>query len=265
MGNKPRSKSRLLDDSVKPEKPKDNSPHVFQRDKVNFDFTIRELPWTDKQKELIQILLNKNTKCVFIEGPAGVSKTSTAVYAGLQLLKNKKASDIIFVRSAVESADSKIGYLPGTIDEKFEAYMAPFVEKMEEFLENNTIKRLHTDKRVSAMPVNYIRGLHWPAKVIIVDECQNITFRELVTTITRLGEFSKIIFLGDPNQSDLPHGKMGGFSKMCKLFSDQESADHGVYHFKFNKEDIVRSEFVKFVVGKIEDGSPHSHEMFPGN
>jgi hypothetical protein len=52
---------------------------------------------------------------------------------------------------------------------------------------------------------------------------------------------------------------------MCKLFSDQESADHGVYHFKFDKEDIVRSEFVKFVVGKIEDGSPHSHEMFPGN
>lgn len=247
------------------ETPKDKSPYIFQRDKVSFDFSIKELPWTEKQKELISILLDKKTKCVFIEGPAGCSKTSTAVYAGLQLLKIKKASDIIFVRSAVESADSKIGYLPGTIDEKFEAYMAPFLEKMEEFLDASTIKKLHNDKRVNAMPVNYIRGLHWPAKVIIVDECQNITFRELVTTITRLGEFSKIILLGDPHQSDLPQNKSGGFSKMCKLFDCEESKNHGIFHFQFTKEDIVRSEFVKFVVGKIEESEAPKHEMFPSN
>jgi phosphate starvation-inducible PhoH-like protein len=264
MGKNPRSKKRPLDFTENHEKPKDNSPHVHQRDKINFDFSLRQLPWTEKQKQLLEILLNKQTKCVFIEGPAGTSKTSTAVYGALQLLKMKKASDIIFVRSAVESADSKIGYLPGTIDEKFEAYMAPFVEKMEEFLDGNTIKRLHTDKRVNAMPVNYIRGLHWPAKVIIVDECQNITFKELVTTITRLGEFSKIIFLGDPNQSDLPHGKSGGFSKMCKLFSGLDSEEQGIFHFKFTKEDIVRSEFVKFVVEKLESNDPN-HEMFPSH
>jgi len=264
MGKKPRSKSRPMAELVleNTDEPKDTSPRVYQRDKINFDFNCRPLPWTEKQKALIATLLDKKTKCVFIEGPAGTSKTCTAVYAGLQLLKLKKASDIIFVRSAVESADSKIGYLPGTIDEKFEAYMAPFTEKMEEFLDSGTIKRLHTDKRVSAMPVNYIRGLHWPAKVIIVDECQNITFKELTTTITRLGEFSKIIFLGDPKQSDLPPNKSGGFARMCELFSGQDSIDHGVFHFKFDKEDIVRSEFVKFVVSKLEE-TPPSHEMFP--
>jgi phosphate starvation-inducible PhoH-like protein len=266
MSKKLRKNSRLQEDVLEETNetisPKDNSPRVYQRNKINFDFTTRELPWTEKQKELIQILLDKKTKCVFIEGPAGVSKTSTAVYAALHLLKLKKASDIIFVRSAVESADSKIGYLPGTIDEKFESYMAPFTEKMEEFLDLGTIKRLHADKRVSAMPVNYIRGLHWPAKVIIVDECQNLTFKELVTTITRLGEFSKIIFLGDPYQSDLPHTKSGGFSKMCKLFGSTDCVDHGVFHFKFTKEDVVRSEFVKFVVNKLES-LEHSHEMFP--
>lgn len=266
MGKKPRSKNRPMDDLVaeQTEHPKDTSPRVYQRDKINFDFNCRQLPWTEKQKSLIELLLDKKTRCVFIEGPAGVSKTCVAVYAGLQLLKLKKASDIIFVRSAVESADSKIGYLPGTIDEKFEAYMAPFTEKMEEFLDAGTIKRLHADKRVSAMPVNYIRGLHWPAKVIIVDECQNITFKELVTTITRLGEFSKIIFLGDPYQSDLPVNKSGGFSKMCKMFNGEDSQEHGVYHFKFTKEDIVRSEFVKFIVNKLETYD-QPHEMFPSN
>lgn len=251
MGKKTRAKVRSLENKVETIS-KDTSPYVWQRNKIDFDFGIRELPWSDKQKQLINLILDKSSRCVFIEGPAGVSKTSTAVYAGLQLLKQKKVSDIIFVRSAVESADSKIGYLPGSIDEKFEAYMAPFVEKMEEFLDQHTIKRLHADARVNAMPVNYIRGLHWPAKCIIVDECQNITFRELITTITRLGEFSKIIFLGDPLQSDLPDNKKGGFSKMGEMFSCQESINQGIHYFQFDKNDIVRSTFVKFVVEKLE-------------
>lgn len=254
MSKKSRSKKSLVTKNVETN-PKDNSPYVWQRNKIDFEFGIRELPWTENQKKLIELILDKKNKCIFIEGPAGVSKTSTAVYAGLQLLKQKKVSDIIFVRSAVESADSKIGYLPGTIDEKFEAYMAPFVEKMEEFLDAPTIKRLHADSRVNAMPVNYIRGLHWPAKCIIVDECQNITFRELITTITRLGEFSKIILLGDPYQSDLPANKSKGFEKIINMFSNQESKDHGIQTFKFTKDDIVRSEFVKFIVSKLEEHS----------
>ena len=254
MGNKNRKKAAVSNSETgEPKKHTDTSPYVWQRDKIDFDFNIRELPWTENQKKLIEIILDKQNRCIFIEGPAGVSKTSTAVYAALQLIKQKKVSDIIFVRSAVESADSKIGYLPGTIDDKFEAYMAPFVEKMEEFLDSGTIKRLHNDSRVNAMPVNYIRGLHWPAKCIIVDECQNITFRELVTTITRLGEFSKIIFLGDPYQSDLPSNKSGGFEKLAALFSSDDSKENGIQSFKFTKDDIVRSAFVKFVVKKLEE------------
>ena len=255
MGNKNRKKaieSTIVDQT---KKTVDNSPYVWQREKIDFDFKIRELPWTENQKKLIELILDKKSRCVFIEGPAGVSKTSTAVYAALQLIKQKKVSDIIFVRSAVESADSKIGYLPGTIDDKIEAYMIPFMEKMEEFLDSGTIKRLHNDSRVNAMPVNYIRGLHWPAKCIIVDECQNITFRELVTTITRLGEFSKIIFLGDPYQSDLPPNKSGGFEKLASLFSGDDSKENGIQSFKFSNEDIVRSAFVKFVVKKLEEST----------
>lgn len=250
-----KKKSRRKETSTdkKMEVSKDTSPYVYQRDKIAFEFPIKELPWTDKQKDLIKILLDKNTRCVFVEGPAGVSKTITAVYAALQLLKSKKVSDIIFVRSAVESADSKIGYLPGTIDEKFEAYMVPFMEKLEELLDKASIHRLRNDDRFNATPVNYIRGLHWATKCVIVDECQNISFRELITTITRMGEFSKIIFCGDPMQSDLPENKAGGFSRICDIFSDEESQKYGIHRFQFTKDDIVRSEFVKFVVEKLEN------------
>ncbi len=241
---------------------KDQSPYVFQRDKIDFELKVRELPWTEKQKGFISQILDKQTKCVFIEGPAGASKTSLAVYCGLQLLKLRKVSDVFFVRAAVESADSKIGYLPGDVDEKFGVYMAPFLDKIHEFLDEGSIKKLQGDDRFHAMPVNYVRGLHWAAKCIIVDECQSLTKKELITIITRLGEFSKIIFLGDPFQSDLPECKSGGFVQIANLFSDVESMEHGICHLKFTVDDIVRSEFVKFVTKKLE---AEQHRLVDGS
>jgi phosphate starvation-inducible PhoH-like protein len=252
MSNKKNKPKKEVEVKTSSEESKFKTPHVYQRDKVNFEFLIKELPWTEKQKQLIELGLNKNVKCVFIKGPAGSSKTLTAVYLALHLLKAKKVSDIIFVRSAVESADSKIGYLPGTIDEKLEAYMVPFMEKIDELLQQNDKNKLKNDSRFSTTPVNYIRGLHWPAKCIIVDECQSITMKELITTITRIGQFSKVFLLGDPKQTDLPAGKAGGFESLYNLFSDEESREQGIYTFEFTEEDIVRSDFVKFIVRKLE-------------
>jgi len=240
----PCSSTPIVEDKFK-------TPYVYQRDKVSYDFLIRELPWTVKQRELIELGLNKNVKCVFIKGPAGSSKTLTAVYLALQLLRTKKISDIIFIRSAVESADSKLGYLPGSIDDKLEAYMIPFVEKLDELLQVNDRNKLKNDERFSTTPVNYIRGLHWPAKCIIVDECQSITIKELITTITRIGQFSKVFLLGDLNQSDLPATKSGGFEMLFDLFNDEVSKEQGIYTFEFTEEDIVRSDFVKFIVKKL--------------
>jgi phosphate starvation-inducible PhoH-like protein len=236
-------------------KPKaiDNSPLILgQREKIDFDFPIRELPWTDKQKKLLEIILDKKTKCVFVSGPAGTSKTATSVYAALTLLKIKKISDIIFLRTAVESADSKIGFLPGEYEQKVQNYMVPFLNKIEEFLDTNTIKRLQKDNRIQSTTVNFTRGLHWPGKIVICDEAQNATFKELTTIITRMGQFSKILILGDPNQSDLVESKKNGFNDMINLFSDLESFEHGIQTFEFTSDDILRSDFVKFIVKKLE-------------
>jgi phosphate starvation-inducible PhoH-like protein len=252
MSKKNKIKTVVETTSEASTEPKFKTPHVYQRDKVNFEFVIRELPWTEKQKKLIELGLDKNTKCILIKGPAGCSKTLTSVYMALHLLRSKKVSDIVFVRSAVESADNKLGYLPGTIDEKLEAYTVPFMEKMDELLQQNDKNKLKNESRFSAMPVNYIRGLHWPAKCIIVDECQSITIKELITTITRIGQFSKVFFLGDPKQTDLPAAKSGGFEALFDLFSDEESKQQGIYTFEFTEEDIVRSDFVKFIVKKLE-------------
>jgi phosphate starvation-inducible protein PhoH len=190
---------------------------------------------------------------MFINGPAGTSKSIISTYVSLLLLNEKKISDIIYIRSAVESSDSKIGYLPGDADDKLHYYNLPFLEKLDELLPRAEVDKLEKEERVSMYPVNYSRGMSWAAKAIIFDEAQNSTVKEIITVLTRLGEFSRCFVLADPMQTDLPSNKAGGFERLYNLFNDEESKENGIYTFKFDEEDIVRSKLVKFMVKKFKD------------
>jgi phosphate starvation-inducible protein PhoH and related proteins len=234
-----------------PEK-KDTSPYVFQRDKISLDLNIRELPWTEKQKTIIELFLNKNTKALFLKGPAGTSKTLTAMYCGLQLLNKRRISDIILVRSAVESSDAKLGYLPGDIDMKISVYMTPFQDKFNELLCKSHIAALEKDNRLISCPISFARGLHFAAKFVCVDEMQNLSRKEILLILSRIGEYSKVFLCGDPDQSDLPSGK-SGFNEAYNLFDNEESRQQGIYCMEFTEEDIVRSEFCKFVAQKFKE------------
>jgi phosphate starvation-inducible protein PhoH len=86
-----------------------------------------------------------------------------------------------------------------------------------------------------------------------MDESQNCTQKEIVTLMTRIGEFSKCFILADPDQSDLPSGKSGGFERLRALFSGPDSKEKGIYSFEFTEEDIKRSELVKFIVKKLKE------------
>ena len=230
----------------------DKSPKVHQRDKIKEFLTIKELKWTPKQKEFIDLSLAKDTKIMMVNGPAGSSKSILATYCALKLLSEKRISDIVYIRSAVESSDSKLGYLPGDADEKLHVYNIPFLEKLDELLPRCEVDKLEKEKRVSMYPVNYSRGMSWNAKCIIFDEAQNSTQKEIITVLTRLGQFSRCFVLADPNQTDLPSGKGGAFERMFQLFSDDDSRANGVRSFQFNDDDIMRSELVKFLVKKLK-------------
>ena len=103
---------------------------------------------------------------------------------------------------------------------------------------------------ISAVPINFLRGASWTDKIVVADECQNFTLKELTTLITRVGEGTKLIMCGDTMQSDI--GQRSGFKSMFELFNDKESKDKGVQTFSFSHEDIVRSEILKFLVSKLE-------------
>lgn len=213
---------------------------------------INQFPWTEKQKEFFRVALDPSTNIVFVNGPAGTAKTLLSVYCGLQLLNMKAADDIMYLRSAVESSDKSLGYLPGDAGEKLRFYNLPFLDKLDELLAESTAQKLEDQKRISMFPVNFARGMNWKHKCIILDEAQNSSIKEIITVLTRMGEGCRCFVLADPMQTDLKNGSMhGGFEGLTRLFSDEESVKMGVYSFEFSEEDIMRSDLVKFLVKKL--------------
>jgi len=229
----------------------DQSPKVFQKSKIKSVLTIREdQKLTDKQKLFMDLSTSKEAKLVFVSGPAGTSKTYLAVLTALKFMNERLVSDILYVRSAVESSDSKIGFLPGESQDKMAPYLQPLLDKLEELIPQSEINTLMEEGRIGTVPVGYLRGLSWNAKVIITDEAQNMTYKELMTLITRTGEFSKVFIIGDIDQTDI--GVKSGFKRMVDAFSDDESKENGIYTFEFTDDDIVRSKLVKFIVKKLK-------------
>ena len=210
--------------------------------------------FTSKQKEFIERSLSDKTKIMFISGPAGSTKTYMAVYSALRLMGIDDDLDLMYVRTVIESADKGMGALPGDLEEKFNPYMAPLIDKLDEMLPAKAYaakKDLMAKDRIQAMTINFLRGASWLNKIVIADEAQNFTFKELTTLITRLGENSKLFICGDFMQSDI-NGKTG-FKGMFDLFNDDESKSQGIECFSFGAMDIKRSKILKFIIDKLSN------------
>ena len=226
-----------------------NQVSKIKTKKKNFRFT-------PKQVQLLGMLLDPENKIIFISGAAGTSKTYMALYGAVEMMSEDPEKQLIYIRSIIESADKGLGSLPGDIAEKFDPFLMPLYDKLEEIVLPQDVAHLKSTGRISAVPINFLRGASWNNKIIVADEAQNFSAKELITLITRIGEGSKIIICGDTMQSDI--GKLkSGFSPMMNTFNDEESKQKGIQTFVFTKEDIVRSEILKFIVKKLEEGDFH--------
>ena len=223
---------------------KSNS-HILDRGQ---DMRLTSYRLTERQKEFLRLSLSDDLKVMFIVGPAGCSKTYMSVYSALRELQRLPKSDLLYVRTVIESADQNLGYLPGDIEDKFNPYMSPLIDKLYE-ISPGSVNELLKSERVSAVPVNYLRGANWENKIVIADEAQNFSFKELTTLITRIGKDTKLFVCGDLMQSDI-NGKTG-FADMVRLFNDEESKKKGIHFFRFSEKDIKRSEILKFIIKKL--------------
>jgi phosphate starvation-inducible protein PhoH and related proteins len=213
---------------------------------------VRNLGLTEKQKSLVRLSMPEGNKIIFISGPAGSTKTFMAVYCALRKLKQDEELDLLYVRTIIESAEKGLGFLPGDIHEKLNPYMGPLDDKLRELIPeaSGVASELVRRGRVQAMPVNFLRGASWVNKVVVADEAQNFTFKELTTLLTRIGSNSQLFICGDYMQSDI-NGR-SGFKDMFNLFNDDDSRDNGIQCFSFGFDDILRSSILSYIIKKIE-------------
>lgn len=235
----------------KPQK-KDKSPKIHQKEKPDFKLAIRERDdLTDKQLAFLELVEDKNTKLIFVDGVAGSSKTFLSILAALrEFNKRRDIAEIIYVRSLIESASKSIGALPGEITDKFGPFLLPLEDKLEELLNKGDIFQLKNQNVIRSIPINFLRGASFNATFLIADEIQNFSFGEIQTLITRQGERSKFILCGDTMQSDI--NEKSGFKEMFEIFNNQECQSQGIYCVKFDSSDIVRSGIVKFIVEQLD-------------
>jgi phosphate starvation-inducible PhoH-like protein len=231
------------------EQKKDTSPYVYQKEKINFDLNIRELPWNQKQKEIIDTVIDKKANMTLIDGIWGSGKTIMATYICLKLLSLKKISNILYVRNIVQSGTGTLGWLGGDLQTRLSPYMVPFYQKLEELLPVNQVKKLIQDEIVESQPVALLRGTSYNAYGIIIDEMGCMSKEDIMLTLSRVGKFSYVFGIGDSWQVDI---KNSGFKNMFNIFNDEESRENKIFTFELQEEmDVMRSEFLKFVMKKV--------------
>lgn len=250
--SKAKKASRKVVESNDNETKKDESPNVYQDKKLSWPLNIKVIHKLNEKQSLIrETMLDKKTRCVFIDGIYGCSKTYMSVLASLELLNDKKIDQIIYLRNPVESCTTgKIGFLKGESGEKMAPYAAAFHQKLDEFLPKPEVDRLIKEEKVIVMPVGFVRGHSWNCKAIIVDEASSMSYDDLFLLMTRCGPFTKIFIIGDTlNQNDI--GNKAGMVRMFKYFDDEESQRHGIFTFELKSaSDVVRSGFVRFIMSK---------------
>jgi len=211
---------------------------------LNNNFGMREIrPMTNTQSDMFDSY--KEGYNIAAVGSAGTGKTMCAMYLALNdVLKKGGYEKVIIVRSAVQTREQ--GFMPGSKAEKEALYSVPYSDIVNDlFGRKDAYKILEGKGMIEFMTSSFVRGLTFDNAIIIVDECQSMTYHELDTIITRVGEGSKIVFCGDTRQNDLEISRnrsdISGLAKFLNVISRIKSFET----IKFTSADIVRSGLVK--------------------
>ncbi len=201
-------------------------------------------PRTDGQQRLIDAVMKNNI--VFADGPAGTGKTFLAAALAVKFLREGKVDKIVMSRPAVEAGE-RLGFLPGTAEEKVDPYLRPLYDCLEMLFSFEEAARLQQSRQIEVVPLAFMRGRTLSNSFLILDEAQNTTITQMKMFLTRIGEQSKMIVVGDSTQKDIGND-LSGF---CDAFRRLESVE-GVETVKLGVEDIVRADIVGRIVQAYE-------------
>lgn len=202
---------------------------LIHGDSENFGIRARN----KEQRFALELLLNDNIKVVTLVGRAGTGKTLLALAVGLEKVVEKKSYARLLVTRPLIPIGNDLGYLPGSKEEKLRPWMQPIYDNMEYLFSNNPHPHKLIDHLISAdilemEALTYIRGRSIPRQFIICDEAQNLSPHMIKTLVTRVGEGSKIVFTGDPEQIDHPYLNVSsnGLNYLVEKLKDEEISGH---------------------------------------
>jgi phosphate starvation-inducible protein PhoH and related proteins len=211
-------------------------------------------PRSINQRKYVEAI--EQSDMTFGVGPAGTGKTYLAVAMAVAAINAKKVSRIVLVRPAVEAGE-KLGFLPGSLQEKVDPYLRPLYDALYDLLEPEKVDKMLERNIIEVAPLAFMRGRTLNDAFIILDEAQNTTVEQMKMFLTRMGANSKAVITGDITQIDLPNPRKSGLLDAINVLDGVE----GIHFCHFEDCDVVRHALVQRIVRAYESARPQQQEL----
>ncbi len=211
-------------------------------------------PRSINQRKYVEAI--EQNDMVFGVGPAGTGKTYLAVAMAVAAMNAKKVSRIVLVRPAVEAGE-RLGFLPGTLQDKVDPYLRPLYDALYDLLDPEKVDKMLEKNVIEVAPLAFMRGRTLNDAFIIMDEAQNTTIEQMKMFLTRMGNNSKAVITGDITQIDLPNPRKSGLLDAINILNGVE----GIHFCHFEDVDVVRHALVQRIVRAYESVKPQQQEL----
>src|SRR5882757_6054776 len=203
-------------------------------------------PKSANQRRYLEAI--ENHDMVFGIGPAGTGKTYLAVAMAISALQSKRVNRIILARPAVEAGE-RLGFLPGTLQDKIDPYLRPLYDALYDLLEPEKVDRYLEKNVIEIAPIAFMRGRTLNDSFVILDEAQNTTSEQMKMFVTRMGFNSKAVITGDVTQIDLPNARRSGLLEAADVLKPVE----GLAFAYFDESDVVRHHLVQRIIRAYDE------------
>lgn len=213
-------------------------PNRVRKNEVAYKLQLNE-----EQKEAKRLILDN--QIVIITGRAGSGKSLVGAITALDFLNTKQCDKILVTRSAIEVGKT-LGFLPGDLDSKFNVYIEALIENLYKCSDKGKIDDFVKNNKIQGMPVQFIRGKTID-DILLIEEAQNLTVKEMEAILTRLGKTGKIVINGDSSQRDTNEGVTG-----LDFAIDLSKHIQGIEHIKLkeNHRSGLVGEILDYIYGK---------------
>ena len=247
-GRKPSTKTTSGTEGEKPAK-------LFPVDKKQMDINkaidsiqVRVVCKNENQKKVINSI--KENEISIISGLPGTGKTFLACAEALKLLKSGQFKKIILVKSITELKGEALGSLPGEVGLKLEPFMISFLDNFEKIIGEELTQKLRDLGIITVQAISFIRGRSIDSSLVICDEIQNISIDNMHTILTRIGDNTKMVLLGDKKQKDIKNKRESSLEIIMNMFKDEEG--FGCVELN-DPNDIVRNKIIQRIEAKFDE------------